>query len=122
MDNNKNFIIDPSDVDNIPKFVDRLPIMPIAKPIKYPNYYYFQDSSSKNRYKITMKECCHRFYSNFPLTTAWGYDGMYPGPTIEAFKDIPTFVEWVNNLPDKHILPFDPTLHGTQDDPEVKFT
>ena len=50
----------------------------------------------------------------------WGYNGIYPGPTIEAFKDIPVYVEWANNLPDKHFLPFDTTLHGTQDDPEVK--
>lgn len=120
MYNSKRILIDPSDVDNIPKFVDRLPIMPIAKPIKYPNYYYFPNSNSDNRYKITMEECCHRFHSNFPLTTVWGYDGMYPGPTIEAFKDISTFVEWANNLPDKHILPLDTTLHGIQDDPEVK--
>ncbi|WP_294353018.1 multicopper oxidase domain-containing protein [uncultured Clostridium sp.] len=45
---------------------------------------------------------------------------MYPGPTIEAFKDVSTFVEWINNLSSKHFLPFDTTLHGTQDDPEVK--
>ncbi|HCW53155.1 MAG TPA: hypothetical protein DG753_05335 [Clostridium sp.] len=94
--------------------------MPIAKPINYPNYFYFPNSNPDNHYKITMKECYHRFHSNFPLTTVWGYNGMYPGPTIEAFKDISTFVEWANNLLDKHILPFDTTLHGTQGDPEVK--
>lgn len=120
MYNNENTFIDPSDVDNIPKFVDRLPIIPIAKPINYPNYMHFPNYDRNNHYKITMKETCHKFHSNFPATYVWGYDGMYPGPTIEAFKDIPTFVEWANNLPDKHFLPFDTTLHGTQDDPEVK--
>lgn len=117
---NQNFIIDPSDVDNIPKFVDSLPLIPTAKPIEYPKCLNYQNFDPNNHYRITMKEGCHQFHSNFPLTYIWGYNGMYPGPTIEAFKDVPTFVEWANNLPDKHFLPFDTTLHGTQDDPEVK--
>lgn len=49
-----------------------------------------------------MKESYHKFHSDFPDTYIWGYNGLYPGPTIEAFKDIPVYVEWANNLPDKH--------------------
>lgn len=120
MSNLENFCIDPSDVDNIPKFADRLPILPVAKPLSCCNCFNYQNYTPQNHYKITMMESCHKFHSNFPLTYIWGYDGIYPGPTIEAYKDIPTFVEWVNNLPDKHFLPFNTTLHGTQDDPEVK--
>lgn len=106
----------PSDPNTITKFVDELPIPPVAKDMyeKYP------DTCDKNHYIITMKEAYHKFHSDFPSTYIWGYDGLYPGPTIEAFKDVSTFVEWRNNLPDKHFLPFDYTLHGTQDDPEVK--
>lgn len=120
MINFQNTLIDPSDVDNIPKFVDALPIIPVAKPVSYNKCLNYQNYAPENHYKITMMELCHKFHSNFPLTYLWGYDGMYPGPTIEAYKDIPTYVEWANNLPDKHFLPFDATLHGTQDDPEVK--
>lgn len=106
----------PSDPNTITKFVDELPIPPVAKDMyeKYP------DTCDKNHYIITMKEAYHKFHSDFPSTYIWGYDGLYPGPTIEAFKDVSIFVEWRNNLPDKHFLPFDYTLHGTQDDPEVK--
>lgn len=108
--------IDPSDVSQIKKFSDNLPIpsviMPLKNSCKCKNY--------EQHYKIVMRESYHKFHSDFPYTYIWGYNGLYPGPTIEAFKDVPTFVEWVNNLPSKHFLPFDTTLHGTQDDPEVK--
>ena len=67
-----------------------------------------------------MKETTHQFSALFPETKVWGYDGLYPGPTIEAFKDIPTYVEWANELPEKHLLPVDKSLHGTMDTPEVK--
>ena len=112
--------IDPSDVSQIRKFSDRLTIPPVIKPLKpycFPDYVY---PDKEQHYKITMKESFHKFHSDFPYTYIWGYNGLYPGPTIEAFKDVSTFVEWINNLPSKHFLPFDTTLHGTQDDPEVK--
>lgn len=112
--------VDPSVASSIPKFTDKLPIPLVAKPIE--DYYdpICGCNSKIQRYKITMKEAYHRFHSTFPFTYIWGYDGLYPGPTIEAFKDVPILVEWPSNLPNKHFLPFDTTLHGTQDDPEVK--
>ncbi len=54
------------------------------------------------------------------MTTLWGYGGTYPGPTIEAWSTseenaaapgLPSKVLWLNNLPDRHILPVDPTVH-----------
>lgn len=106
----------PSDPNTITKFIDKLPIPPVAKDLNGQWPY----TCDKNHYVITMQEAYHKFHSDFPATYFWGYNGLYPGPTIEAFKDVSTFVEWRNNLPDKHFLPFDSTLHGTQDDPEVK--
>ncbi|NLK94454.1 MAG: multicopper oxidase domain-containing protein [Clostridiales bacterium] len=109
--------IDPSNPDNIPKFLDELPIPSVAVPkcVGKENC-----CNKENIYKITMREAYHRFHAFFPPTKIWGYNGMYPGPTIEAFKDISTYVEWANDLPSKHFLPFDNSLHGTMDEPEVK--
>jgi spore coat protein A len=50
------------------------------------------------------------------LTTVWGYNGTYPGPTIVAKKDVPISVYWPNNLttgrkPLKHLLLVDESLH-----------
>lgn len=49
------------------------------------------------------------------MTTVWGYNGSYPGPTIEAFKDEPVTVTWKNELvednnPLQHLFPVDETL------------
>lgn len=47
----------------------------------------------------------------------WGFEASSPGPTIEARRGEPLFVEWANELPDKHFLPIDRSLHGAG--PEV---
>ena len=114
---NKCPTVDPSDPNTIPKFVDKLPIPVTAKPTTCIDKKGYEDSF---QYRIIMKEAEHYFSSYFPPTKIWGYDGLYPGPTIEAFKNITTYVLWENQLPDKHFLPYDRTLHGTVDDPEVK--
>ena len=109
--------VNPSDPITIPKFVDALPIPPVATETECTDKCGYEKSS---QYRIVMKESKHKFSCYFPPTKIWGYDGLYPGPTIEAFKNIPTYVSWENQLPDKHFLPYDRTLHGTVDDPEVK--
>ena len=45
---------------------------------------------------------------------------MYPGPTIETMKGQAVNVKWINNLPKKHFLPVDKTLHGAIDNTEVR--
>jgi spore coat protein A, manganese oxidase len=51
----------------------------------------------------------------------WGYNGMWPGPTIEALKGQPISVHWSNRLPKKHFLPLDYTIHGAgRDVPDVR--
>ena len=51
------------------------------------------------------------------LTTVWGYNGTYPGPTFLAKKDVPDSVFWQNKLVDaansplKHLLPVDESIH-----------
>jgi spore coat protein A len=49
-------------------------------------------------------------------TMLWGYDGRYPGPTIEARRGEPITVRWVNGLVADgralpHILPVDRSIH-----------
>lgn len=115
-ENSNEYIrIDPSNPATIPKFVDKLAIPFKATEIECSDEY-----ENSKKYRIVMKESEHCFSCYFPPTRIWGYDGLYPGPTIEAFKNIPTYVLWENQLPNKHFLPYDRTLHGTVDDPEVK--
>lgn len=106
--------INPADPNTIPKFVDKLRKPPVAKPV------YHRDYPESSYYELEMKEDKHRFHLDFPLTKIWGYDGISPGPTFEAFKDKPLYVKYLNRLPEKHFLPVDYSLHGSYNSPEVR--
>ncbi|XVE85386.1 hypothetical protein DITRI_Ditri17bG0086800 [Diplodiscus trichospermus] len=56
-----------------------------------------------------------KFHRDLPPTPVFAYGASrrtatVPGPTIEARHGIDTYVTWQNNLPSKHILPWDPTI------------
>ncbi|WP_156312149.1 multicopper oxidase family protein [Lysinibacillus contaminans] len=106
--------VNPSDPNTIPKFVDKLQKPKIARPrynSSFPNADY---------HELQMKEAKHRFHKDFPQSNIWGYDGLCPGPTIEATKDKTTCVKYNNRLPIKHFLPVDYTLHSVSDSQEVR--
>lgn len=108
--------VNPADPTTIPKFVDPLPIPAIAEP----GICYTYSGKTKLLYHMVMREARHRFHRYFPLTTIWGYNGTYPGPTIEVPKDSYVQVKWENKLPLRHLFPVDHTLHGTVDTPDVR--
>ena len=53
-----------------------------------------------------------KLHSQLPPTKLWGYEGQYPGPTIEAQTDEAVSVLWENQLPQDHLFPIDPRVHG----------
>ena len=106
--------VKPSDPASIPKFMDPLPKPQVAMPVQHDDY---PDGSY---YELEMKEGLHRYHKYFPETKIWGYDGLIPGPTIEARKDKTTYVKYLNNLPDEHFLPLDRTLHSSIDTADVR--
>ncbi|MFT4944993.1 MAG: spore coat protein A [Halovenus sp.] len=63
-------------------------------------------------YEIEMRETEQKLHRDLPATTVWGYNGQYPGPTIEAQQGEPIYVRWSNALPDTHLLPVDTTIHA----------
>jgi spore coat protein A len=98
---------------NLSKFVDELPIPPILKP-RWKNQTY-------TYYEVTMTEFKQSLHRELNDTTVWGYEGSYPGPTIEVESGEKVFIKWINDLPDKHFLPVDYTVHGAHKDvPEVR--
>lgn len=110
-----NGAVSPLDPTTIPKFEDPLPIPAVLKPT----------GNSKNAasYKVTMTEFQQHVLpiSMGLATTVWGYEGSFPGPTIEARRNKPVAVKWINELQMSHILPVDTTLHGTNmGEPEVR--
>ncbi|WP_093270704.1 multicopper oxidase family protein [Psychrobacillus sp. OK032] len=95
------------------KFIDELPILPVLKPRRKDHFFTY--------YKVNMTEFKQSLHSELPNTTVWGYEGSYPGPTIEVESGEKVFIKWSNNLPKKHLLPIDHTVHGAHMDvPEVR--
>jgi len=95
------------------KFIDPLPIPQVLKPLSKAKDYTY--------YEVVMREANHQFHSDLPPTIIWGYEGVYPGPTVEAEMGERVYFKWKNNLPSRHFLPLDKTVHGAHPDtPEVR--
>jgi len=101
-------------------WVDPLPILPTAKSSG-------MRSSPENGtvkvpyYRIAMREMQVKLHRDLPPTTVWTYGDSFPGPIFDTRSGEPLLVEWVNELPTRHFLPIDHTLHGAEaDKPEVR--
>jgi spore coat protein A, manganese oxidase len=71
--------------------------------------------------EIHIRPFHHRAHRDLPATPLWGYNGVWPGPTFEVTKGQPVAVKWINQLPTKHFLPLDFTIHGEEQNvPEVR--
>ncbi|MGR3763031.1 multicopper oxidase family protein [Rossellomorea sp. NS-SX7] len=72
-------------------------------------------------YEVTMIQTMKKLHRDLPPTKIWGYNGEYPGPTFRVWRNQPIHVLWKNELPLKHFLPIDTTVHGAEKDkPEVR--
>ncbi|MBF0362400.1 MAG: multicopper oxidase domain-containing protein [Oligoflexia bacterium] len=109
----------PLDAKTLTKFIDPLPFLtningylvsPSGKPIE-----------QKIPINITMSEFAKQIipsdFKQGPFagrTLLWGYNGEYPGPTIEAIRGVPTHVYYENKLINpilqKYLL-VDQTIH-----------
>ena len=71
--------------------------------------------------QIYMRPFLHKAHRDLPAATMWGYNGMWPGPTLEVRRGQPISVKWTNQLPTKHFLPLDYTIHGEEESvPQVR--
>lgn len=94
-------------------FLDELPIPKVLKPK--------ERTKDSTYYEVKMQEFKHKFHKNLLPTKVWGYEGTLPGPTIEVEEGECTHIKWINELPNKHFLPVDKTLHGAHEGmPEVR--
>jgi spore coat protein A, manganese oxidase len=92
--------------DSLAKFVDPLPIPAIAKPVKI--------SSGVPTFRVAMREITSKLHRDLPATRLWCYGGSSPGPTFETRGGQGLYIEWANELPAKHFLPIDHSLHGAE--------
>ncbi len=101
------------DPTNLPPFVDPLPIPQVARPVgRRPNP---ENPGEKLAYyRIPLHETRVRVHRDLPPTRMWTFGGSFPGPTIETQSGRGIVVDWVNQLPSRHFLPIDHTLHGAE--------
>jgi spore coat protein A len=72
-------------------------------------------------YRVKMEEIHQKVHRDLPATRMWGFNGTSPGPMFETRSGQGLMVEWANELPLKHFLPIDHTLHGAElNKPEVR--
>jgi spore coat protein A len=105
---------------SLAQFVDPLPIPEIARPSgTRPSPL---DPTVKLRYyRIPMRPFEAKLHRDLKPTRQWGYGGASPGPTLETRSGQGLLVEWANELPEKHFLPIDYSIHGAESDkPEVR--
>jgi len=111
---------DSLDPSKLTPFVDPLPIPRIAKPIgtrPNPDHPHQQIPY----YRIDLREARQQVHRDLPPTRMWGFNGTFPGPTLETESGKPILVEWANELPSRHFLPIDHTIMGAEkSQPEVR--
>jgi len=85
-------------------FIDRLTTPAVLRPVR--------TKSGDLVCQMTLSEFRQKLHRDLPPTVVWGFNGVSPGPTISAVRDEPFTVEWINQLPQRHRLFIDHTLHG----------
>ena len=108
------------DPDTLSPYVDRLPIPPVAQPSgTRPS----PDDPARQLpyYRMAMRPMECKVHRDLPATRLWGFESCSPGPTFETRSRQGLIVEWINELPHRHFLPIDHTLHGAEANlPEVR--
>jgi len=93
----------------LPPFVDELPLPELIPAKKH------------GKLRITMREVHAKVHRDVPPTRLWSYGSGALAPLIEARSHQTLRVEWVNQLPERHFLPVDHSLHGCgREVPEVR--
>jgi spore coat protein A len=85
-------------------YVDPLPIPPVLRP-----------ANAASTVQICMRPFRQKIHRDLSPTTLWGYNNSWPGPSFEVRKGQSVTVKWINELPTKHFLPIDTTIHGSEE-------
>jgi spore coat protein A len=86
------------------RYVDPLPVPPVIRPT----------GKSGEIVEIEMLQFQQKVHRDLPPTTVWGYNGSWPGPTIESQSGQTLNINWVSKLPTAHLLPIDHSIHGAE--------
>lgn len=99
------------DPNRLARFVDPLPPAVVAQPVgrvRVPG------GEEVAHYRVSMRAVDLKLHRDLPPTRLWSCGGSVPGAVFETRSGEGLAVEWVNELPAKHLLPIDHTLHGAE--------
>jgi len=97
---------------DVTPFVDALPLPQPAVPLH---------AHGARKLRITLREIRAQVHRDLPPARMWSYGPTALAPLIEARSGRPLQVEWVNQLPTRHLFPIDHSLHGCGTDiPDVR--
>ncbi|HEY6489120.1 MAG: multicopper oxidase domain-containing protein [Terracidiphilus sp.] len=106
--------------DALARFVDPLPI-PATLRATERREHPTNPKQQVGYLNIAMRPADVHVHRDLPTTPMWAYNGLVPGPTIEARTGAALWIDWVNQLPAEHFLPIDHTLCGAGADlPQVR--
>lgn len=97
-------------VDQLARFVDPLYVPPRAAPVGVRGTL----QAATPIYRLRLNAVSWQVHRDVPPTRMWSFGSAFPGPTIEATRGQGLWIDWVNNLPHRHFLPIDPTIHGAE--------
>jgi spore coat protein A len=106
------------DPNSLARFVDPLPRPPVAAST---GTVLAPGGERVAHYRVAMREIAAKLHRDLPPTKLWSYGGSFPGVTFETRSGEGLMVEWANQLPHRHFLPIDHSLHGAEKStPEVR--
>jgi spore coat protein A len=106
--------------NSLAQFVDPLPLLQKIQPSGHrpdPDH----PAVQLPYYRVAMHQFEAQVHRDLKPTRQWGFASSSPGPIFETRSGEGLLVEWANELPEKHLLPIDHTIHGAEPDkPEVR--
>jgi spore coat protein A, manganese oxidase len=107
------------DTTKLTPFVDALPLPVLQSPIDRRSNAAL-GAENATCYEIRMREIQARLHRDLPLTRLWGYGTTSAPVLFEARSGQGVLINWINELPTKHILPLDPPHKGMEMAPETR--
>jgi FtsP/CotA-like multicopper oxidase with cupredoxin domain len=97
-----------------------VPLTPFKDPLPVPQILRPQEMlDGPASLAIYVRAISQRLHSEMPPTPVWGYEGSFPGPTIEVHRGQRLRIGYINDLPANSEFPVTAVLapHGTQNSP-----
>jgi spore coat protein A, manganese oxidase len=88
-------------------------LAPYVDPLPIPRVIVATDNPTEI-VELEMIQFQQKVHRDLPATTVWGYNGSWPGPTIEARSGQSLNINWTSKLPTTHLLPIDHSIHGAE--------